>query len=712
MKRLAVAIATIVALVAAARAADPVVIRPEPLKVNPGEPLSILALVSSPAPLKGARSWTIETPRHRGWLYVMARSPDGQQLATGGLDGTIRIWDAQSGKLIRALVGHNSYVFGLAWSPDGNTLASTGSWDGSVRLWDNRTGRLLRTFTGEFRQYAQHVLWTPSGESIIATGDTSGRAVQWNAVSGKHVHTVEHGNTINGVACSPDGRNLACGCTNLAVQLWDLPLAGKTTPRTVGESGKTAGSVAWSPDSKTLAYGSSDGKTYLWERGEAKQRSLIELGPYYLSWSPDGKTLAMSLSTGDIQLVDAGSGKLLKTLPRTDGGGYLSAPSGLLWSPDNKTVASGGAQHVVVHGVDDPKEVRTHQVAASVRLQWSPGRPILSGIGDKSLSLWDAATLKRLATLEGHTQGIVAAAFAPKTNVLATGANDNTIRLWDTTTGKLLHTLKGHTGPVNAVGWSPDGNTLASGSADKTVRLWRATGGESIRTLEGHATPVAAVAWSPDGKMVASADAQVALVWKTDTWKVAHKLEIFSPIYTVAWSRDNKWLATGEDHETIRIWSAATGKQRAALESGGSPPGVLSVAWSPDGRMLASGRGNFRMQLWDAGSSKLLNDQPGWSPVHRVTWSIGGTTVAGANATSTVRFWNPANGQGRATLVADEQWLAVMSAQGHLGATPQVKTGLVYVVQTDRGQDLLEPREFTERYKWKNLPPFKELSGK
>jgi WD40 repeat protein len=695
---------------AAAEKSNPVVIRPDAVKLAAGDPLSILTLVSNPAPLPGVRSWTIETARHRGWLYAMAMSPDGQQFATGGVDGMVRIWDVESGKLIRVLVGHNSYVFGLAWSPDGNTLASTGSFDGSVRLWDARSGRPLRTMTGEFKQYAQHVLWTPDGENVIATGDSSGRVSQWNVAEGKHLHSIEHGKTVNSVTCSADGKMLACSCAELAVQVWDLPLAARKEARTVGMTGNTAAGIAWAPDGKTLVFGNSDGKTYSWNRTEGKLRVFQEtIGPYYLAWSPDGKTIALALGTGAIHLVDAESGKLLKSLPRTGGGG-LSIPSGLFWSPDSKSLACGSAQQVQVWDVATAKALHTREVAASTRLQWSPGRPILSGIGDKTLNLWDAATLKRLTAVEGHTLAINVAAFSPKGDVLATGSADKTVRLWNASSGKLLHTLEGHKEAVNALAWSPDSLVVASGAADKTAKLWRAATGESLRTLEGHETPVSAVAWSPDSKILATADAQVVKLWKTDSWKTANKLEIFAPIHAVAWSRDSKWLATGDENNTIRIWNAATAKQRAALERAQSPSAVMSVAWSPDGRMLASGRGAFRMQLWDTGSSKLLHDGAGWSPVHRVTWS--GATVAGANATSTVRFWNALTGQPRAVLVTDDDWLAFANAQGHLATTPQMKDGLVYIVQTDKAQDMLTPREFVSRFRWKNTPPLRDLGGK
>ncbi len=119
-----------------AQESDTVVIPQEPLGLPPGASLSVRTLVQRPSGLKDVRSWTLETRRHRGYVSTSAVSPDGRWIASGGLDGIVRIWDADSGAFARALVGHSSYVYGLAWSPDGRHLASAGSFDGTVRLWD------------------------------------------------------------------------------------------------------------------------------------------------------------------------------------------------------------------------------------------------------------------------------------------------------------------------------------------------------------------------------------------------------------------------------------------------------------------------------------------------------------------------------------------------------------------------------------------------
>jgi len=130
------------------------------------------------------------------------------------------------------------------------------------------------------------------------------------------------------------------------------------------------------------------------------------------------------------------------------------------------------------------------------------GKQVVSGSGDDTVRLWDAATGAPLQTLEGHTGWVSSVAFSPDGKQVVSGSGDDTVRLWDAATGAPLQTLEGHTGWVCSVAFSPDGKQVVSGSGDDTVRLWDAATGTALQTLEGHTGPVTSVTFSPDGKLL------------------------------------------------------------------------------------------------------------------------------------------------------------------------------------------------------------------
>jgi hypothetical protein len=165
----------------------------------------------------------------------VAFSPDGRALASGSWDGTIRLWDAASGALLRTLEGHTWSVSSVAFSPDGRALAS-GSLDNTIRLWDAASGALLRTLEGS------SVAFSPDGR-LLASGSLDRTIRLWDAASGALLRTLEgHTGDVNSVAFSPDGRALASGSLDNTIRLWDAAsgallrtLKGHTNPvRSVG----------------------------------------------------------------------------------------------------------------------------------------------------------------------------------------------------------------------------------------------------------------------------------------------------------------------------------------------------------------------------------------------------------------------------------------------------------------------------------------------
>ena len=197
---------------------------------------------------------------HSGYLYSVAISPDGQTLASGSDDHTIKLWNLSNGELLRTLTGHSGSVLSVAISPDGQTLAS-GSKDEKIKLWNLSNGELLRTLT-DHSYYVRSVAISPDGQTL-ASGSGDQTIKLWNLSNGELLRTLtDHSSSVSSVAISPDGQTLASGSSDQTIKLWNLS-NGELLRTLTGHSGWVR-SVAISPDGQTLASGSFDQTVKIW----------------------------------------------------------------------------------------------------------------------------------------------------------------------------------------------------------------------------------------------------------------------------------------------------------------------------------------------------------------------------------------------------------------------------------------------------------------
>ncbi len=684
--------------------AEPV-IEPDAALAKSGRPLSNRALVTTPPFIKGVLSWSLETKNHRGTFSVTALSPDGKLLATGGLDGTIRLWDLATGNLVRALIGHDSYVYGLAFSPAGRYLASGGSFDGTARIWEVSTGQPLKILRGH-PGYLVQVAWTPDGRKLVGAGDGSGDISVWEIATGLKVTKGSLGQYILSIAVHPDGARAAAVTSESAVIVVDLK-TGKSQ-RSLGEVANKYFSLGWSPDGNRLAAGAAKA-TYVHDEATGKIVVTLDSPGHVLSWAADGSRLATaSQADATIKLWNPTDGSLIHKISATATSLHLQS--------GNSRVVVGDTHGITVANLADGKQVARYQITGAVPPVWTSKRPVLTGMGTPSLSLWEPGTGKLLRALDGHTGGIAGFAWSPDGKALATAAYDKTVRVWDAGTATVRHTLAQHTAAALCVAWSPDGKEIASGGQDKKVLVWDAKTGMLIQTLAAHDQDIPCLAWSPSGGTLAAAvRGGNVFLYPRSTWKQSKPLATkaqTSPS-ALAWSADGKILAVGDSNGAVILWPLPKGgAPLAEFPTSGSPPYISSMVFYPKGDVLACGRGNHTLDLWSLKTLKKITTAPTMAPVQHVNWSASGPLLAVASADRTCRFFEPASARLKGVLLAEPEQMVAVSADGHYHAEGPALDRLIYVVQTEKGQDTFPPAEFAAKYAWKNNAAAAQFAGK
>ncbi|PAX57149.1 serine/threonine-protein kinase [Brunnivagina elsteri] len=250
----------------------------------PTNPISIIASKDSDVFLK--RTLT----GHSSPVNSLAISPDGNTLASGSSDKTIKLWNLATGEEIRTLTGHSHRIHSVAISPDGKTLVS-GSSDKTIKLWNLAIGEEIRTLTGH-SESVDSLAISPDGK-ILATSSYDNTIELWNLATGEQIRTlIGHSDSVSSLAISPDGKTLASSSWDNTIELWNLTTGEEI--RTLTDHSNRVISVAISPDGKTLASGSADKTIKLWNLGTGEEiRTLTgHSSPVdSLAISPDGKTL-------------------------------------------------------------------------------------------------------------------------------------------------------------------------------------------------------------------------------------------------------------------------------------------------------------------------------------------------------------------------------------------------------------------------------------
>jgi hypothetical protein len=250
--------------------------------------------------------------------FSLAYSADGKILASGTVRGDIYLWDTRTNRELAVLKGHTNVVLGVQFSPDGKLLASAGGLDGTARVWEVATGKLLHKFNLPDKDTVNGVAFSPDGKMVAACG-FKGKLPVWDVVTGKQVD-VFAGVEARCLEYSPDGKTLAWGSSPQSVRLRDLATGKEQF--LAGVNMTIVKTIAFSPDSKIIAMAGShrgdqgkvDNVIRVWDiaqRQEVRQLRGHGQNVYHVVFRSDGKLLASTGQDGTVRLWDVATGKQL-----------------------------------------------------------------------------------------------------------------------------------------------------------------------------------------------------------------------------------------------------------------------------------------------------------------------------------------------------------------------------------------------------------------
>ncbi len=621
-----------------------------------------------------------------------ALSSDGTWVAAGYEDYTekiLYIWDVQTGEIRFAIEAHGSRVTSVDVSPDGKYLAS-GSSDGTVRLWDPNTGKLFRVITG-FQDDVEWVQFSSDGRLIhvevnnqpdqvfdMLTGQmhpaeievpTSDPFTHFMHLRG---YSTDSGSSVQALF-SPDGRTVAYGTSHIL--LWDIATERLINSLEADRTQMILG-MAFSPDGRQIAAIYRWGDVVVWD---------ISTGEIVLTLTGDADGTYQVLYA----ISDANLGPGI--------GGGAAGGIGIAFSPDGKSIAFGNGLDIEVWDVENSERVmpyeRTSDHSFVTRLSFSEDGSKLYAVLDRNrgAGIWDTQTGKLIRQLELPSVDMNAFTATDLNGHMFARNNydyelgEYWIEIWNLETREVMK-LNMTSRENEPMRFSPDGELLVVKSED-ILYFWKVTTGELVYMMDEQ-TGLPGMAISPDSQTLAigyegflelwdvdllasfaqSADFYPAshpptptpyYYWSTETPQPTRMItpmelpevstKALSPnnaveieetasfgkgtIEDAVWSNDSKQIiVTGS--EGVFQYNSITMKEISHFECDNW---FEHVILTPNQKILATGNFKDQVQVWDVDEVELLFTEEGWG---ESAVSPNGKSVVFLNDEANLQLWD------------------------------------------------------------------------
>jgi WD40 repeat protein len=469
-----------------------------------------------------------EGESEKGGINSLEFRPDGRQLALA-TSGAIELWDVEKRSRNRVLRGHENWVYDLAYRPDGLALASGGI-DRTLRIWNlarEEPAIVIDRLPGP----VSGVAFSPDGQRLASA---AGTVDFWDARTGRFLYSQRgHENAgiagISDVAYSPDGRSLATSSVDRSIRLWD---ASFDQNQFLGQHGGWVTCMVPLPGGKLLT-GSGDKRIRRWDLSQGRLEAQIEAHKDWvlcLDVSPDGRLAASGGADFQVMIWDGQTLEPVRKLSSPDG--YVSS---VLFSHDGRTLFSGASAPPsqrerkgdvrawnVASGELERVLVSEHHVEGMAL--HPDGTTLAVAVGRRSgeeneacaILLVDVVSGRELRRLSGHQGSIKSVAFSPDGTILVSVGADDLVHVWEPDSGREIRRLAGHAEDLSAVLFSPDGSRLFTGGFDSEVKIWNTRTWEevlSIRSLSGGVVSLGMD--QQNNTLLAGTTEQRVLLWHT-----------------------------------------------------------------------------------------------------------------------------------------------------------------------------------------------------
>jgi len=551
---------------------------------------------------------------HSRYVMAVAVTQDGWAVS-GSADGTLKVWDLATGRLVRTLAAHEESVRDVAVTPDGRRAISA-SFDATLKVWDLGSEQPVLDLAGH-EGAVRAVALTPDGDRAVS-GSEDCTLIVWSLETGDVIHRLTgHRRAVWGVAVTGDGRWAVSVADDGQLIVWDLGCGALVHSVAVAKRGLRA--VALVPGTHRAIVGAKGGALTIWDLGEPQQAgTLAERGSsvFAVAVTPDGRAAVSATSDKVLHVWDLDTGALTQTLAGHDG--------------------------------------RVWDVAVTPDGRWA-----VSAADDATLKVWDIqrGAADRPARLRaGHAATVRAIALTPDGRVAVSAAADGQLIVWGASAGQLLHRMRGD---APAVRWGhgaavlPDGQQCISATADTVLTVWDLESGEAVRRLtrplaEGESrrsSVVRGLAVTPDGRKAVTAvgDGRLTL-WDLSSGQARRTSERHTGVVraVIVTPEGDRAISAGDDG-ALKVWDmhrltpVATLTQPEAEEVSAS---LRAVALLPGGRLLAGGDDGV-LSIWDWSAGTLVNRLPGHRlGVRGVAVTADGRLAFSAAIDRMVRVWD------------------------------------------------------------------------